>query len=190
MSERSLNNRNGVLRSVALFVWLATAVVAGCGDQEDPVSGGELADLPADQVVFDLATDIKDLGVLRARLRADTAHVWEDSAQTLMFPVDLELYDRDGAMTAHLTADEGELESRTNNMVARGNVVLVSTGSDRRILTDELHYDPRAGRIWSDVHTVLVEGESRIEGEGFESDDQLQNVEVFKSTGQNIELEF
>ena len=179
-----------MVRSAALLVLLLGTVLVGCADQEDPVSGGELVDLPADQVVFDLATDIKDMGVLRARLRADTAHIWEDSAHTVMFPVDLELYDPDGAMTAHLTADEGEQDLRTNEMVARGNVVLVSTGADRRILTEELHYDPRAGRIWSDVHTVLVEGESRIEGEGFESDDQLQNVEVFKSTGQNIEIEF
>ena len=154
------------------------------------MAGRDYRDLPADQVVFDLDTDIKDMGVLRARLHADTAHVWEDSAKTLMFPVDLKLYDENGAQTAHLTAREGELESRSNRMVARGNVVLVTTQGDRRILTEELHYDPQNHRIWSDVHTVLIEDDSRVEGEGFRSDDQMKNVEVFKSTGENIEIEF
>jgi LPS export ABC transporter protein LptC len=164
--------------------------LAACQNTEDPVADGSYRDLPADHVVLDLDTDIKDLGSLRARLHADTAYIWDDSAKTLMFPVDLKLYDENGRQTAHLTAREGELDQHTNKMLARGNVVLVTTEGDRRILTEELHYDPRQGRIWSDVHTVLFEGESRLEGEGFTADDEMTNVEVFKSTGENIEIEF
>lgn len=172
-----------------LVAWLVPLLVAACGGEGDPVSGRDFSDLPADQVMIGLDTDIKDMGVLRARLHADTAHQWEDSARTLMFPVDLKLYGENGGETGHLTAREGELESRTNRMVARGNVVLV-TSDGRRIETEELHYDPQSHRIWSDVRTVLIEGDQRIEGTGFRSDDQMQNLEVFGSTGQNIEIEF
>jgi LPS export ABC transporter protein LptC len=167
---------------------LVLAGLTGCRDASEAVAGSGFLDLPADQVVFDLDTDIKDLGVLRARLHADTAHIWEDSAQTLMFPLDLKLYDDDGGEAAHLTAREGQLDSRTNKMVARGEVVLVTTDGDRRILTEELHYDPRSKRIWSDVHTVFFEGDSRMEGAGFQADDQMTNVEVFQSIGENIRL--
>lgn len=169
---------------------LAVAVLAACGGGEDPVSGSGLQDLPADQVMLDMNTDIKDMGSLRARLHADTAHMWEDSAKILMFPVDLKLYDKNGAQTAHLTADEGELHSQTNRMVARGNVVLVTVDGDRRILTEELHYDPQRERIWSDVHTVMFEGETRLEGAGFRANSEMTDVEVFESTGENIEIEF
>lgn len=182
-------NRRGMYAAALLACLLPLGAVA-CREDEGPVAGRDYRDLPADQVVFDLNTDIKDMGVLRARLHADTAHVWEDSAKTLMFPVDLKLFDENGAQTAHLTADEGELESRTNRMVARGNVVLVTTEGDRRILTEELHYDPQADRIWSDVHTVMIEGDTRVEGAGFRSDADMKNVEVSKSTGENIEIEF
>jgi LPS export ABC transporter protein LptC len=168
----------------------AVLVLAACGGNEDPVAEHRYRDLPADQEVLDLDTDIKDMGALRARLHADTAHIWEDSARTVMFPVDLKLYDQDGALTAHLTADEGELDSQTNNMFARGNVVLVSADSTRRILTEELHYDPQRGRIWSDVHTVLFEGETRLEGAGFTANSDMTDVEVFESTGENIEFGF
>lgn len=161
-------------------------LAAACGDGSDAVAGSGFRSLPADQVVFNLETDMKDLGVLRARLHADTAHIWEDSAKTLMFPVDLKLYDDNGAETAHLTAREGELDSRTNAMVARGDVVLVAPERRRRILTEELHYDPRSGRIWSDVHTVFFDGDSRMEGQGFRADDRMHDIEVFKATGENI----
>jgi LPS export ABC transporter protein LptC len=173
---------------LALPAALLLLGLAACQDGPEAVAGSGFRSLPADQVVFDLETDIKDLGVLRARLHADTAHIWEDEAYTLMFPLDLKLYDDNGGEAAHLTANEGELDSRTNKMVARGNVILVTTEGNRRILTEELHYDPRTSRLWSDVHTVFYDDDSRMEGQGFRADDQMTNVEVFKATGENIPL--
>ena len=186
---RRVQRKRPWIAVMAMGVVLGAAAACG-GGQEDPVSGNGFPDLPADHVVLDLDTDIKDMGALRARLHADTAHIWEDSAKTLMFPVDLKLYDRNGAQTAHLTADEGELHSKTNRMVARGNVVLVTVDGDRRILTEELHYDPQRERIWSDVHTVMFEGETQLEGAGFRANSEMTDVEVFESTGENIEIEF
>ncbi|MFP4622568.1 MAG: LPS export ABC transporter periplasmic protein LptC [Gemmatimonadota bacterium] len=168
---------------------LVAILGAGCAGEADPVAEG-FRDLPADHVVWDLDTDIKDLGALRARIHADTAYIWEDSAKTLMMPVEVKLYDENGQQTANLTADEGELDSNTNKMVARGNVVLVTVDGDRRILTEELHYDPRIGRIWSEVHTVMIEGETRIEGTGFRANEDMTDIEVYGSTGENIEIEF
>lgn len=173
--------------------WFAAAIAllfGACGGQSDPVSERGFRDLPADHVVWDLDTDIKDLGSLRARIHADTAYIWEDSARTLMFPVEVKLYDQYGAQTAHLTAREGELDSNTNAMVARGNVVLVTMPDQRRILTEVLHYDPRTSRIWSDVHTVMFDGDSRLEGSGFRANEDMTDIEVFESTGENIEIEF
>jgi LPS export ABC transporter protein LptC len=178
-----------ILHRLMLPALLALAAAA-CGGDGDPVAGRDFRDLPADQVMFDALHDIKDLGVLRARLHADTSYVYEDSATTLMFPVDLRLFDENGAETAHLTAESGELDTRSNQMVARGNVVLITTEGDRRILTEELHYDPRSRRVWSDVETVVFEGDTRLQGEGFSADQGMQNIEVRKGTGENIQIEF
>jgi LPS export ABC transporter protein LptC len=179
-------------RTAARVLAVAAAVLGAvaCGQEENPVTGRDFQDLPADQVMFNAEYDIKDVGTLRARLNSDTAFVFEDSARILWRPVDLKLYDRNGAQTAHLTSREGTLDTRTNRMVAVGDVVLVTTEADRRILTEELHYDPRTGRIWSDVETVVFEGETRLEGQGFRSDEDMQNIEVFKGTGENIHIEF
>ena len=185
-----MTRRQGRRHGSSWLVAVLAAIALGCSPGEDPVSERGFRDLPADHVALDVDIPITELGSLRARIHADTAYIWEDSAKTLMFPVDLKLYDQNGAETAHLTSDEGEHDSRTNRMVARGNVVLVTTEGDRRVLTEELHYDPRAGRIWSDVHTVLFEGESRLEGSGFRANEDMSNVEVFESTGENIEIEF
>lgn len=183
-----MTSRRGVRGGLLGLAALLGAV--GCGGDDGPVSGKDFQDLAADQVMFDADYDIKEMGTLRARLHSDTAFVFEDSARILWRPVDLKLYDAMGAQTAHLTSREGTLDMRTNRMVATGNVVLVTTEGDRRILTEELHYDPRTRRIWSDVPTVVFEGATRLEGRGFSSDEDMKNVEVFKGTGENIRIEF
>jgi LPS export ABC transporter protein LptC len=182
--------RSGTAWVAAAIVAAASLAAGACAESANTVTGGTFRDLPADQIMFDLETDIKDLGVMRARLRADTAYVWDDSAKMVMHPVDLRLFDDNGGQTARLTATEGEHDTRTNIMVARGNVVLVTTEGNRRILTEELRYDPSIGRLWSDVHTVFYDGETRLEGEGFRADDRMNDVEVFKSVGENIPLGF
>lgn len=184
--ERTTRSRIG---SRVRLLAIAALAIAACGDG-DPVAERGFRDLPADHVVLRMDTDIKDMGSLRARIHADTAYVWEDSATTLMVPVEVELYDADGAQTAHLTADEGELDSNTNKMVARGNVVLITMGEERRLLTEELHYDPRGGQIWSDVHTVMFQDDTRIEGSGFRANEDMTDIEVFESKGENLEIEF
>ena len=173
-------------------VVIAALALAGgaCADEEDPVAERGFRDLPADHVTFGLDTDIKDMGSLRARIHADTAYTWEDSARMVMFPIQVELYDENGARTAILTADEGELDMDTNEMVARRNVVLITMQEERRLLTEELHYDPRSARIWSDVHTVMHQGETTVEGSGFLANEAMTDIQVFESTGENLEIEF
>jgi LPS export ABC transporter protein LptC len=182
MGVRSRNRRWGG----AVAALAAIGLAAGACSDGPQVVAGTFMELPADQVAFDMEVDIKDLGVLRARLHADTAHIWEDIARMATFPVDLRLFDDNGAQTARLTAREGELESRRNVMVARGNVVLVTTDGQKRLITEELHYDPSTRRLWSDVHTVFYDGDTRLEGAGFRADDGMNDVQIFQSTGDNI----
>jgi LPS export ABC transporter protein LptC len=182
MGVRSRNRRWGG----AVAALAAIGLAAGACSDGPQVVAGTFMELPADQVAFDMEVDIKDLGVLRARLHADTAHIWEDIARMATFPVDLRLFDDNGAQTARLTAHEGELESRRNVMVARGNVVLVTTDGQKRLITEELHYDPSTRRLWSDVHTVFYDGDTRLEGAGFRADDGMNDVQIFQSTGDNI----
>ena len=46
------------------------------------------------------------------------------------------------------------MNERTEEMVARGDVVLIVHSDGRRIESPELHYDPNRDRIWSDSTTV------------------------------------
>ncbi|HKJ92185.1 MAG TPA: LPS export ABC transporter periplasmic protein LptC [Longimicrobiales bacterium] len=178
------NNVFAVLVSGAL----AGVALMGCSQRENPVSEGALS-LPADQVMSDVQYDVRDLGVLRARLFADTAYVYEDSSKVRMRPVRLTLFDQEGKQAAHLTALQGTMDTRTQAMVAKGHVVLVTEDGNRRIETEELHYDPRADMIWSDLKTTYTEGETKVVGDGFTSDGRMDDVRVKNGKAQNLKIE-
>lgn len=176
------------MKAAYIFSFSILALL-GCKGQETKGQTG-FEEMRADQVMFGVQYDIKDMGTLRARLLADTAFVWEDSAKALFKPVKLDLYDDNGRRTAHLTSKEGVLYSEKNEMVAIGNVVLTSVENERQILTEELFYNGASGELWSNVRSVMIDKEGRVEGTGFRTNREMTDVEVFGSTGRDLEVEF
>jgi LPS export ABC transporter protein LptC len=92
--------------------------------------------------------------------------------------VRIDFFDDQGRQSSTLTAREGDMNQRSRDMTARGNVVLQTT-EGTRLSTEELHFLNRQNRI-----VVPVERLVRVEragvvltGYGFESDPDLTHYE-------------
>lgn len=166
---------------------LLAAATAACGrGNNSPVASAALANLPADHVVYGMIHYMTLDGVRQALLRADTAYLYEDSATARMLGVRMNVYDVQGNLRAVVTAQGGWIDYRSEQMMAWGDVVVVSQDEEKRIETEELHYDPRGDRIWSTVATRLREGGRTIRGSGFESDGQLRNLRVTDARSEGV----
>lgn len=183
----------------ALVEIVSAAVVlgaAGCGaGSQGPVASEGAARMQADHVVVAVRHFVTADGVRQARLEADTAYIYEDEERTDLRKVHLVLYNANGQEAATLTSHEGELNPRTQKLIARGEVVLVTAEGKRRIETEELHYDPSQARLWSDVPTTMTEEGRIIRGDGFSADTpdgQLRNIRVTRPSGQlgEVKIEF
>ncbi|MFW6080153.1 MAG: LPS export ABC transporter periplasmic protein LptC [Gemmatimonadota bacterium] len=162
---------------------LATVLAAaGCGeDGAGPV--GEVPDsIAAQQVIYALVHTITAEGVRRARLEADTAYFHGDDDRVDLRAVRLVLFDENGRDAAVVTSREGELNQRTQEMTAQGDVVVVAEDGERRLETEELHYDPRTERVWSDVETRFYRGDDRGRGDSFTSN-RMRDLEVRNPSG-------
>lgn len=84
-------------------------LVAACDWGAASAGERQLQDLPADQVAFAVTTDVRERGALRARAYGDTVYTWDESARMILFPLEVELFDENGASTGLLTAEQGEL---------------------------------------------------------------------------------
>ncbi len=165
--------------------WWMTGVIAcvlllGACSPEDsvPVVPAELARIGADQMVLYMDHAITLEGIRQARVRADTAFRWVDSTAVALRGVDLTLYTEEGRERANVTSRTGRLDDRTEEMSAWGNVILIVPGEARRLESEELHYDPRAGRVASDSAFVMTAGDRSIQGVCFRSDVEFNNFEM------------
>ena len=169
---------------------VGVVLLAGCSKDPTP-TGEDFQSIAADMIMVGMTQNMTADGLRRARLQGDSAFMFDDSAKVKVKGVNLTIFNEQGMESARLTARAGDFNTQNQGMVARGNVILVTTGATpRRIETEELHYDPETHKLWSTVKTLMVEGGSRITGDGFTADDKFENVSVThpegRVTGQRI----
>ncbi|HEX4602029.1 MAG TPA: LPS export ABC transporter periplasmic protein LptC, partial [Gemmatimonadales bacterium] len=102
----------------------ACAVLAACEPGIKPTATISAAD-SADQVLLNMSHYVTDDGILRARVRADTAYFYTPVQTAELRAVHITFYDARGAPTSTLTGRDGTYHWRSGDMEARGNVVVV-----------------------------------------------------------------
>lgn len=164
--------RLGALAAVA-----AAAVLVACDETPNTTIAAEaLTELEADGVIYGMDDYMETEGIRSGRIKADSAHVFNDSSVIHLWNLDMVLYHEDGRERATITAERGTLHQRSNKMVARGDVVAQMAASPERIESPELHYDPSRDQIWSDSTTVRVLPTGQTtRGSCFRSDLELRN---------------
>ena len=161
------------------------AVSAACTEKTAPpvVRKSALAD-SADQVMYGAHFNLTDKGLARAEMLSDTAFFFDDNTRIELRKVETTFFTASGARDAYLTSERGTYNNRTGLMIARGDVV-VTTEEGRKLTTPELRYDQAMNEIASDSAFVLTEPGRRLEGIGFRSDPNMQNVQILKTKSGN-----
>lgn len=153
------------------------AALAAC---KAPAPSGPVAgDADATQRTYGMNLKLTENGVLKADLYGDTAFTKPNTELTEIRGVKLTFYDSEGKNPGKLTSRTGEYDPRTGVMVARGNVVLITRnekGQERIIRSEELHYDQRGDRVWSDRETIIDEAGRHAVTDGFTSDTRFTNM--------------
>jgi LPS export ABC transporter protein LptC len=167
-----------VLVVIGLF---AASVSFACTNKKLPPveAHSPLAD-SADQVMYPARFNLTDQGLQRAHVDADTAYFFDDNNRMELQGVHATFYTVTGAKDAVLTSRHGTTNTRTNNMIARKDVVVVSEDG-RRLTTPELIYNQQKNEISSDSAFVMTEPNRRLEGIGFRSDPNMKNIQILKN---------
>lgn len=159
---------------------LLSALAACDSPRQHAVVDPDLESIEADYIIFGNSHYLTRKGIREALVVADTAYFFNDSTVVLLRGhVTLTTYHEGlGTEKAVVTSDRGRLNTSDNSMVAEGNAVLLIADGERRIESSVLNYSPERDRIWSDSATVMYEGQSIVEGSGFDADLNFDQVRV------------
>jgi LPS export ABC transporter protein LptC len=173
-------------------VWmLALAALAACEAPPAP-TGLPAAETDATQRTFGMNLKLSEAGVLKADVYGDTAYQQPGNADvTELRNVRLTFFDQGGKKPGTLTSRTGEYNVQSGVMIARGNVVLVTydeKGVKRTVRTEELYYDQRGDRVWSERETIVEkQGESFV-SQSFTSDTRFTNIQGTNARSTGVQV--
>lgn len=173
--------RQGLLAAVVI-----AALVSGCGQRP---TGTTVSDDPFVSAPSQMATNIvvtfSDSTIVKARLYASVGRVFEQEAKTTMSgPVTVDFFDRDNQRpVARLTSDSCVVDDRTKNMTAIGNVRVVSLRRDVTLASSELSWIHSTQRIRTERAVRIETPQERINGVGFESNQDLSSYRLWRVSG-------
>ncbi len=166
--------------SVSILIGL---LLFGACKSGTPVTATQAVLDSADQVLVGMTHYVTDAGVLRARVRADTAYFFSNTQRAELRNVHVTFYDETGKPTSTLTSHEGTHQWRTGDMEARGNVIVIRDKDGATMKTAVMDYSQVRNQVSSDKSFVWDEPGRHVEGDGFTSDPEFKKITAKRPHG-------
>ena len=175
---------NKLLTIAILF--LLVMVVVSCGSDKKEVIES-FADPKEASTVYskNVSTLISDSGVTKYRVVAPEWYMYENaSVPRWYFPngIYLEQFDDNYNVDAYLEGDTAIFYKAQRLWELRGDVKMANT-KDERFFTERLYWSQDAQKIYSDTVIHIERGDRIIEGLGFESNQNMTQYKILKTTG-------
>ncbi len=126
-----------------------------------PAAADVASELRATRMVFVRTRDADELVV-----RAERALLYPDSDIAELEGVEAVFSNPDAGRRVELSCDRAELDTRTTEIRAEGNVVGL-TDDGRRYSAPWVHYDHEAGLLLSDAPVEMIDDSGTFRGDGF-----------------------
>lgn len=169
----------------ALVLVLALAAASCREDGKLSVTSGlDTKNMPSMQTV-NVATLISDSGVTQYKIVSPLWNVYDQvDTPYWSFPkgIYLKKYDRNFNVIATVAADSAKFFRLQSLWKLDGNVELTKVPGEL-FLTQQLFWDQRRSRLYSDSFIHIETPERMLEGHGFESDDRLTRYSISRPTG-------
>ena len=164
-----------VIISVLLFTFCSSKRVKPSID-----SNLNVEELPS-QESWNSTITFSDSGKIKAILWTGHLKKFDDKRETFMDQnVKVDFYDSNQQKTSTLTSKRARVEEATNNLFAIDSVVAYNDSVT--VKTEEMMWRNKDRKIVSDKFVTLISPKEKIQGYGFESDQNLKNYVIYNIT--------
>jgi len=157
--------------------------IAGCGEEkvQPTVSTSlQVSKIPAQESWGDTVF-FSDSGNTKAILYSKHLRMYDSPQETLLDTITVKFFNPEGQQTTTLTANRGKVNDITKDLYAIDSVVAVND-SGVTLKTQELVWQNKDRKITSDKFVTITSPKERVQGYGFESDQNLKNYTIYNIT--------
>ncbi len=181
-----------------LIIWMFSSLFISCGTWDDAIETDltlydENSGKTITQEVWDSSLFLTKEGRRQAIVHfGHMVQYEEDENAYFDDSVRVDFYDQQGNHSSKLTAERGKYNTKTEDVIGMGNVIVVSDSGDT-LNTQRLRWDHRIEKIICDTTFVYKQPRhGTYWGKGFESNADLSERRYFNligRTNQHIDLE-
>lgn len=167
-----------VILATALALW-------SCAEEETPPAAALDGNVTPTMVTDSVNSFISDSGITRYHMIAPIWLMFDEADDPFwIFPqgLDLERYDDRMNVNATITADSAKYFSKRKLWRLDGNVRMRNLDGDK-FLTQQLFWDQRNHKVYSDSFIHIERSERILEGYGFTSNEQITAYTIRRPTG-------
>lgn len=166
-----------------IIVGVLAVMLSGCSQKSEGGVGLTRAGFP-DQESWNATIILTREGKKRAVVKSGHLAKYNDTQEVILDEhVTADFFSTLEEHMSQLTSQTAKVFEATDNLLARGNVVVVSD-SGVTLFTDTLYWDHKAGRITShDTVMLTTETHDTLYGVGFESNVDLTHWKIFEPWG-------
>ncbi len=162
---------------------------AGCEEKAKPALSGFTSDQLPTQESWNSSVTFSDSGRVRAILKAGHIRMFEEARETLLDSgLVVDFFERSGRHSSVLTSKRGRVDDRTRDLEAFDDVVFRSD-SGTVVETDYIFWDSALKKVRGDRFVTITSATERLQGYGFEADQDLRNYTVFGTVSGQAEIE-
>ncbi len=155
------------------ILWLLGVLLLGaCGQTQEPAE--TQSEPPKEEIQ---SVQIVETRWGKPQWTLDADRIVLGAETTRVYPVRLTFYDEEGAVSSHLVADSGWVMEKTRDLVAMGQVTVITEDSTR-LETSILRWDNRERKILTDQEVTIYRKDRILKGKGLVSDAGLEKIEI------------
>lgn len=166
------------------FCFLISIVLFSCSNDPEVVKEFISSDgLPVEKIK---SAEIihTESGVLKVKIIATTIERYQNKHPQLIFSNGIEVifYNDTASVQSILKAENAEIDEHKKIMTAFNNVILTSSDG-KKLETEELIWDEKENKIYTEKKVVITTGKEVIEGKGFVSNPDFTEYSISKIHG-------
>jgi LPS export ABC transporter protein LptC len=161
---------------IALWFVMSVLVLSGCSEREESAPS-PTNELPI-QTIYGYHTVETERGQMRWELFGNRAERYAGEEDLHLIGVRMYFY-TDGQLSATLTSKRGKVNENTRNMVAEGDVKIV-TEDDRTLESEVLTWDNERRIISTDLYFRATDADKVLTGIGLETDPKMTDLVIKK----------
>lgn len=178
--NRNPSTDSNIFQQISIYLIIFVLLFSSCG-KEEKISSVENNVKGPQLVINKFSVTATNAGKVEWIFYARKAVVFEDKnlIDADEISIDFFLDKNEKEISSHLVARKGNVNTKTNDMEAEGNVVL-TTESGNKIFTEKVKWFSAAQKFFTEEAVRVEKKDSIVTGVGMEADPNLENVRILK----------